>query len=358
MRRSPGVTTLELDEVAEQTIRDAGAVPSFKGYHGFPARSVRRSTTVSCTGSPRRSEILAEGDLVSIDCGAILDGWHGDSAWTFGVGTIIEADQLLSEATRLSMEAGIAAMLPRQPAHRRLARHRAGHPRRRGGARPSSTASSTATAATASAARCTWIRSCPTKARPARARSSWSARCLAIEPMLTLGTTDTEVLDDDWTVVTTDGIACRALGAHASRSPRTARGSSPCARSSGRRSQPSSSTVIGPSLSEVDLACARRICPVVDGRAQFARAFRFRLSDQWFRERAWAPRRSTTGADPGGVGAERELPGRRHRGGEGCRRRSPTSSCGVRTSSARPSPSTAGAGAVSAPRRRGSTSTP
>src|SRR5690606_35857367 len=61
---------------------------------------------------PSAEEVLAVVDMISIDCGAILDGWHGDSAWTFGIGAVIEADRLLSEATRLSMEAGIAAMLP------------------------------------------------------------------------------------------------------------------------------------------------------------------------------------------------------------------------------------------------------
>ena len=63
-------------------------------------------------GIPSAGEVLAAGDLVSIDCGAILDGWHGDSAFTFGVGPLIPADEALSEATRLSMEAGIAAMVP------------------------------------------------------------------------------------------------------------------------------------------------------------------------------------------------------------------------------------------------------
>ncbi len=65
-----------------------------------------------CTASRRASETLAAGDLVSIDCGAILDGWHGDSAITFGIGALIPVDEALSQATRASMEAGIAAMVP------------------------------------------------------------------------------------------------------------------------------------------------------------------------------------------------------------------------------------------------------
>src|SRR6478735_7615065 len=108
----PGVSTLDLDRIAEQTIRDAGAVPSFLGYHGFPGSICSSVNDRVVHGIPSAGDVLAEGDLVSIDRGAILDGWHGDSAWTFGVGEISAADQDLSEATRLSMDAGIAAMLP------------------------------------------------------------------------------------------------------------------------------------------------------------------------------------------------------------------------------------------------------
>ena len=106
-----GVSTLELDEVAETVIRDAGAIPSFKGYHGFPGSICSSVNEVVVHGIPDRSTVLALGDLVSIDCGAILDGWHGDSAWTFGVGELSQADDDLSEATRLSLEAGIEAMV-------------------------------------------------------------------------------------------------------------------------------------------------------------------------------------------------------------------------------------------------------
>ncbi|NUP27891.1 MAG: M24 family metallopeptidase, partial [Nocardia sp.] len=109
---APGVSTLDLDRIAEQVIRDAGAVPSFKGYHGFPASICASVNDRVVHGIPTATEVLAPGDLVSIDCGAVLDGWHGDSAWTFGVGDLIEADRLLSEACEKSMVAGIAAMVP------------------------------------------------------------------------------------------------------------------------------------------------------------------------------------------------------------------------------------------------------
>src|ERR1700719_4199331 len=109
---TPGVSTLVLDEIAESVIRGGGGIPSFLGYHGFPASICASVNDRVVHGIPSASETLAPGDLVSIDCGAILDGWHGDSAVTFGIGTLIPVDEALSQATRESMEAGIAAMMP------------------------------------------------------------------------------------------------------------------------------------------------------------------------------------------------------------------------------------------------------
>lgn len=108
----PGVSTKELDAIAEAVIRDGGGIPSFLGYHGFPASICSSVNDRVVHGIPSATETLASGDLVSIDCGAILDGWHGDSAITFGVGPLIPVDEALSAATRESMEAGIAAMVP------------------------------------------------------------------------------------------------------------------------------------------------------------------------------------------------------------------------------------------------------
>ncbi|WP_327095443.1 type I methionyl aminopeptidase [Nocardia vinacea] len=200
----PGVSTLELDDIAEQVIRDAGAVPSFKGYHGFPGSICASVNDRVVHGIPTSSEILTEGDLVSIDCGAILEGWHGDSAWTFGVGTIIEADQLLSDATKMSMEAGIAAMLPGNRltdiSHAiemgtRAAENEHGR----------SYGIVDGYGGHAIGREMHMDPFLANEGAPGKGPKLVVGSVLAIEPMLTLGTTQTKVLDDDWTVVTLDG---------------------------------------------------------------------------------------------------------------------------------------------------------
>ena len=85
---APGVSTADLDAIAESTIREAGAVPSFKGYHGFPASICSSVNEQVVHAIPSAEQVLREGDLISIDCGAMLDGWHGDAAITVGVGEI------------------------------------------------------------------------------------------------------------------------------------------------------------------------------------------------------------------------------------------------------------------------------
>ena len=200
----PGVSTLALDQIAEAVIRDGGGTPSFLGYHGFPATICASVNDRVVHGIPSAAEILAQGDLVSIDCGAILDGWHGDSAITFGVGALIPVDEALSQATKEAMEAGIAAMLPGNRLTDVSHAIEAGHTLPRS-ATTASSASSTDTAVTASAGKCTWTRFCRTRDHPARGPYLAPGSVLAIEPMLTLGTTKTVVLEDEWTVVTADG---------------------------------------------------------------------------------------------------------------------------------------------------------
>ncbi|MDY0097665.1 MAG: type I methionyl aminopeptidase [Bacteroidales bacterium] len=103
----PGVTTLYLDGIAEAFIRDHGAIPAFKGYGGFPATLCTSVNDEVVHGIPSRYE-LREGDIISVDCGVILNGWYGDSAYTFPVGQINEKVERLLEFTRASLEEGVS----------------------------------------------------------------------------------------------------------------------------------------------------------------------------------------------------------------------------------------------------------
>lgn len=199
-----GVSTGELDELAEQTIRDVGAVPSFKGYHGFPASICASVNEQIVHGIPTSTQVLADGDLLSVDCGAILDGWHGDSAVTVSVGAVSEKDLALSEATRTAMWAGVAAATA--------------------GARLTDISYAVQTAAER-AGRTDGLDYgmiveygghgigrqmhmdpfLPNVGKPGKGPRLEPGMALAIEPMLTGGTGDTVELDDGWTVVTADG---------------------------------------------------------------------------------------------------------------------------------------------------------
>ena len=199
-----GLSTQDLDEIAETVIREAGAIPSFLGYHGFPASICSSINDRVVHGIPSGDEVLAEGDLVSIDCGAILDGWHGDAAITFGVGALIPADEALSAATRAAMEAGIAAMIPgnrlTDVSHAIEKGTRAAertHDRRFGIVE--------GYGGHAIGRHMHMDPFLPNEGEPGRGPTLVAGSVLAIEPMLTLGTTRTRILDDDWTVVTTDG---------------------------------------------------------------------------------------------------------------------------------------------------------
>ncbi|CAM3497583.1 type I methionyl aminopeptidase [Hydrogenibacillus schlegelii] len=107
----PGITTLELDRIAERLIRSFGAVPSFKGYQGYPANICTSVNEALVHGIPSERR-LAEGDILSIDVGVFYDGYHGDGAWTYPVGEIDEADRHLLEVTRRALFAGIAKAVP------------------------------------------------------------------------------------------------------------------------------------------------------------------------------------------------------------------------------------------------------
>lgn len=104
----PGITTLYLDSIAEAFIRDNNAVPAFKGYGGFPNTLCTSVNDEVVHGIPS-AYTLKEGDIVSIDCGVILNGWYGDGAFTFAVGVVAPAVRKLLEYTRASLDAGVKA---------------------------------------------------------------------------------------------------------------------------------------------------------------------------------------------------------------------------------------------------------
>ncbi|HUX56970.1 MAG TPA: type I methionyl aminopeptidase [Bacteroidales bacterium] len=102
----PGITTLYLDKIAESFIRDNRAIPAFKGYGGFPNTLCTSVNDEVVHGIPS-DYVLREGDIISVDCGVILDGWYGDSAYTFAVGEIKEEVKRLLDYTRASLEEGV-----------------------------------------------------------------------------------------------------------------------------------------------------------------------------------------------------------------------------------------------------------
>jgi methionyl aminopeptidase len=108
----PGVTTVELDQLAEDTIRQHGGTPAFKGYRGFPATLCTSVNDVIVHGIPNRTTRLSEGDILSVDCGALLDGFYGDAAVTFGIGEVAPEAKRLMETTRRCLDEGVAAVAP------------------------------------------------------------------------------------------------------------------------------------------------------------------------------------------------------------------------------------------------------
>jgi methionyl aminopeptidase len=204
------VTTIELDGIARERIAAAGAVSSFLGYGGgfglppFPAVTCISVNSEIVHGIPG-DRVLADGDLVSVDFGVSVNGWHGDSAITFSVGTPDPVAETLSEATRQAMWAGIAAA--------------------RIGARIGDIAHAVETSVRAQPQRYGIVAEytghgigtamhqppdVPNLGRPGRGELLAKGICVAIEPMVTLGSAATATLDDEWTVVTRDG----SLAAH------------------------------------------------------------------------------------------------------------------------------------------------
>ena len=191
----PGVSLLQLDELAHKTIVEAGAVPSFLGYHGFPAVLCLSPNDRVVHGIPDET-VLREGDILSIDCGAIVDGWHGDAAVTIPIGEVDEAGRRLIEATERAMWAGIAQARPRN----RLSD--IGHAIER------SASDYGVVREYVGHGIGTEMHEPPqvhNYGRPGRGLKLEAGLVLAIEPMLNEGGPETDVLDDGWTVETSDG---------------------------------------------------------------------------------------------------------------------------------------------------------
>jgi methionyl aminopeptidase len=197
---APGITTAELDRIAEESIRGEGAVPSFLGYRGFTGTICASINDEVVHGIPSRKRRLREGDVISLDCGAIVDGWHGDSAITVPVGEVAPELTALMEVTERSLWAGLAAAMAggrltdisaAVEASIRSHRHRYGIVDHYGGHGIG-----------------TEMHQDPhvlNHGRPGRGPRLVPGLALAIEPMVTVGDPDTRELDDGWTVVTLDG---------------------------------------------------------------------------------------------------------------------------------------------------------
>jgi methionyl aminopeptidase len=199
----PGVTTLELDELAYRFIKSQGAIPTFKGYHPF--RDVQPFPGSICAsvneqivhGIPGKRE-LHEGDIIALDCGVIYRGWQGDSAITVPVGKITPQLQKLLDVTKASLEAGIAQArlgnrvgdISHAIEHRIHEGGKYGIVREYGGH---------------GLGRHLWEEpSVPNHGAPRQGDKLRVGMVIAIEPMLNLGVDDTETLSDGWTVVTKD----------------------------------------------------------------------------------------------------------------------------------------------------------
>ena len=107
----PGMSTKDLDKIAFSIMEKENAKPSFLGYHGYPAVICVSVNEEVVHGIPREDKIIQDGDLVSVDCGAIIDGWHGDAAITIGVGNVKQEHKKLSEITEKALQVGIDAAI-------------------------------------------------------------------------------------------------------------------------------------------------------------------------------------------------------------------------------------------------------
>jgi methionyl aminopeptidase len=194
----PGVTTMDLDRVGREVIERNGARSNFLGYHGFPAVICTSPNSMIVHGIPSESVILEEGDIISIDCGAIIQGYHGDAAFTMGVGTITDEAEKLIRVTEESLWAGIRAMVEgnrisdighavqtvAEGAGYSVVREYVGH------------AIGTAMHEKPEV---------PNYGDPGKGPKLRTGNVFAVEPMVNVGGPETRLLGDGWSVVTADG---------------------------------------------------------------------------------------------------------------------------------------------------------
>lgn len=194
----PGIKTIDIDKMAEEFIRDNGGVPSFKGYHGFPYSLCISQNEVVVHGFPGNYE-LKDGDIVSIDCGVYMNGYHGDSAYTFAIGDVHPDTLQLLKVTKESLYKGVEQAASnnrvgdisfavenytnRQHGYgvvRELVGHGVGK-------------------------RLHEDPQVPNYGRRGEGKRLKEGIVIAIEPMITLGSREIHTLEDGWTVATVDG---------------------------------------------------------------------------------------------------------------------------------------------------------
>jgi methionyl aminopeptidase len=200
---APGMTTMDLEKIAEEKIEEAGAVSAFKGYHGFPCVLCTSVNSEVVHGIPSARRVLQEGDVVSIDCGLIIDGYYADSAITLPVGEVSVAATRLLQATEQSLAAAVEVV--------------------RSGATLGDVGA--AVQEVAEAAGFSVVREfvghgigtqmheepqIPNYGRRGQGLKLREGMVLAIEPMVNAGQHTVRVLEDGWTAVTVDG----SLSAH------------------------------------------------------------------------------------------------------------------------------------------------
>jgi methionyl aminopeptidase len=195
----PGVTTAELDALAEREIRAADATPSFLGYHGYPATICTSVNDEIVHGIPSPARRLNEGDIISIDCGAIVRGWHGDAAVTVGVGAISAKHAALLRTCEAALWQGLAQARAGgrlgDISHAVEASIRQAGPY---GMVEEYTGHGIGTEMHMDPA-------VPNYGRAGRGLRLHAGMALAVEPMVMLGQPETVLLDDGWTVITADG---------------------------------------------------------------------------------------------------------------------------------------------------------